>query len=167
MSEPMPLILAAEDEPSDAMILELAFQRAKLPHRLIIVRDGQEAVDYLSGQGRYSDRSAHPLPALLILDLKMPRMNGFDVLAWLVTQPEFHELPAVVLSSSSDDSDMSKARKLGAREYFVKPYSLDKLIEALQQMHARWLNPPTPGATILNSARSASASPSVVARQPI
>ena len=118
MSETVRPILAAEDEESDRLILELVFEKASLPHPLVMVRDGQEAVDYLSGSGRFVDRSVHPFPALLILDLKMPRMNGFDVLVWLATQPQLKELPAVVLSSSSDDSDIKQARELGAREYF-------------------------------------------------
>ena len=134
MSEKLPPILAAEDEESDRLILELAFQRAKLPYPLVIVRDGQEAVDYLSGKGRYADRSAHPLPALLVLDLKMPRMNGFDVLAWLARQQDFKRIPVVVLSSSADELDVNKARQLGAREYFVKPHRLDELIKMMHQM---------------------------------
>jgi len=144
MNEIVRPILAAEDEESDRLILELVFQKARLPHPLTIVRDGQEAVDYLSGTGRFIDRSAHPFPALLILDLKMPRMNGFDVLVWLATQPQLKELPAVVLSSSSDDSDVRKARELGAREYFVKPHKFDELIKIVQQMQAHWLSTPTP-----------------------
>lgn len=142
MNERLRPILAAEDEESDRMILELAFQRAKLPRALVLVRDGQEAIDYLSRNGSYADRSAHPLPALLILDLKMPRMSGFDVLAWLSTQRELKEIPAVVLSSSADESDMSKARRLGARDYFVKPHSLDELIKIVQQMQTRWVAAP-------------------------
>jgi CheY-like chemotaxis protein len=148
MSEKPRPILAAEDEESDRIILELAFQRAQLPHPLVIVRDGQEAVDYLSGEGRYADRSAHPLPALLVLDLKMPRMNGFDVLAWLAKQPDFNHLSAVVLSSSGDELDMNKARQLGAREYFVKPHSFDDLIKIAHQMQARWLSGATTDAMI-------------------
>jgi CheY-like chemotaxis protein len=139
MSEMVRPILAAEDEESDRIILKVAFQRAQLPHPLVLVRDGQEAVDYLSGTGRYADRSAHPLPALLVLDLKMPRMNGFDVLGWLAKQPEFKQLPVVVLSSSGDELDIHKARQLGAREYFVKPHHLDELIKIAHQMQARWL----------------------------
>src|SRR6476661_6902504 len=107
MSEKLRPILAAEDEESDRIILELGFQRAKLPHPLVIVRDGQEAVDYLGGKGPYADRSAHPLPALLVLDLKMPRMNGFDVLTWLGERPQFKEIPAVMLSSSGNELDMN------------------------------------------------------------
>jgi CheY-like chemotaxis protein len=132
-------ILVAEDEESDAMILRLAVKKAELNHPLIIVRDGQEAVDYLSGKGIYTDRADHPLPALIVLDLKMPRMSGFDVLAWLAMQPEFKELPVVVLSSSSDETDIEKARGLGAREYFVKPHVFLELVWIVQQLDSRWL----------------------------
>ena len=140
MSEKLRPILAAEDEASDRMILELGFQRAKVPHPLVIVRDGQEAVDYLRGKDRYADRLAHPLPGLIVLDLKMPRMNGFDVLVWLAKHPEFNQIPVVMLSSSGDELDMKKARQLGAREYFVKPHRLDELIKIAHQMQARWLS---------------------------
>ena len=139
MSAIMRPILAAEDEETDRFILNLAFERAKLPNPLVTVNDGGECVDYLSGVGSFADRILHPLPALLLLDLKMPRLHGFEVLEWLATRPEFKHLPAVVLSSSSDDSDIQKAQQLGARDYFVKPQSLDKLVEILQQVHARWL----------------------------
>jgi len=139
MSRQLSPILAAEDEASDRLILELAFHRAKLSHPLMIVNDGEEALDYLSGKGRFADRTAYPMPALVVLDLKMPRMSGFDVLAWLATQPQLREIPAVVLSSSSDESDMSKAWQLGAREYFVKPHRLDDLIKIVHEMQKRWL----------------------------
>lgn len=139
MSQDKRPILAAEDEESDRMILKLAFQKAKVSHPLVLVCDGQEAVDYLAGKGPYADRSAHPLPALIVLDLKMPRMNGFDVLAWLAMQAEMKEIPAVVLSSSADESDMEKACRLGAREYFVKPHGFDKLVHIAEEIQSRWL----------------------------
>jgi len=135
MNPTLPPVLAAEDEESDAMILRLAFKKARLLNPLVVVRDGQDAVDYLNGAGP----STHPLPGLLILDLKMPRMSGFDVLSWLSTQPTLKALPAVVLSSSSDDSDIQKARKMGARDYFVKPHTLPQFIEIIQTLGARWL----------------------------
>jgi CheY-like chemotaxis protein len=140
MSEKIRPILAAEDEASDRMILEIAFQRAKLPCPLVLVRDGHEAVEYLSGKGSYADRAAHPLPVLVVLDLKMPGMNGFDVLSWLAEQPDLKGIPAVVLSSSADELDRNKARQLGARAYFVKPHSLGELTKIAHQMQARWLS---------------------------
>ena len=140
MSTVMRPVLAAEDEETDRFILNLAFEKAKFLHPLVTVRDGRECVDYLSGIGRFTDRALHPLPALLLLDLKMPRMHGFEVLEWLATRAEFKYLPIVVLSSSSDDSDIQKARQLGARDYFVKPHSLDEFVHILQRVHERWLS---------------------------
>ena len=134
----LPPILAAEDEETDAILLRLAFERALILNPLIVVHDGQEALDYLVGDSPYEDRTAHPFPGLLILDLKMPRMSGFDVLKWLSTKTEFADLPAVVLSSSSDESDKEKARQLGARDYFVKPLHLAQFVETIQTLHARW-----------------------------
>ena len=133
-------ILAAEDEETDRFILNLAFDRAKVPNPLVTVNDGGECVDYLSGVGPFADRATYPLPALLLLDLKMPRVHGFEVLEWLGSRPEFKELPAIVLSSSSDETDIQKARRLGARDYFVKPQSLDNLVKILRQVQARWMS---------------------------
>jgi CheY-like chemotaxis protein len=131
-------ILAAEDEETDRFILNLAFARAKLPHPVVTVRSGRECVDYLSGVGSLVDRPLHSLPTLLLLDLKMPGMHGFEVLEWLATRPQFKDLPVVVLSSSSDASDIQKALQLGARDYIVKPHSLDELVKVLQRLHERW-----------------------------
>src|SRR5262245_26088323 len=124
---PPPPILVAEDEETDALILRMAAKQAGLANPLVVVHDGSDVVTYLEGAGQYADRALHPLPALLILDLKMPRMTGFDVLSWLGTHPHFKRLPAVVLSSSCQDSDVAKARDLGAREYHVKPHHLGEL----------------------------------------
>ena len=132
-------ILSAEDEETDRFILGLAFKRASLPHALATVCDGGECVDYLSGAGTFADRALHPLPVLLLLDLKMPCMHGFEVLEWIATRPEFKDMPVVVLSSSSDESDIQKARQLGARDYFVKPHSIDEWVKILQQLNQRWL----------------------------
>ncbi len=132
-------ILVAEDEESDRFIIKLAFDSAKLLHPLVTVRDGKECVDYLSGLAPFADRALHPMPALLLLDLKMPRMDGFDVLTWLASRPELQDLPVFVLSSSSADSDIEKARRLGARDYFIKPHALSDLVKILQSLQSRWL----------------------------
>ena len=141
MSSYLP-VLAAEDEETDAFILRLAFQRAGLPNPLVVVSDGEEAVAYLRGTPPYDDRAACPLPALLLLDLKMPRMSGFDVLAWLQGEPQFKDLPAVILSSSSDESDINKAYDMGARDYLIKPHAISELLQLVQQLRARWLAQP-------------------------
>src|SRR6266540_4155927 len=95
------VILMAEDDPNDILLFQLSCERVKLMNPLHNVRDGEEAIGYLSGQAHYADRELYPLPVLLLLDLKMPRKNGFDVLHWLRQQPGLKRLPAVILTSSS------------------------------------------------------------------
>jgi CheY-like chemotaxis protein len=142
----LPPVLAAEDEETDAAILRIAFERARILHPLIVVRDGQEAVDYLAGKPPFSDRANYPIPILLLLDVKMPRLNGFDVLAWLAGRPDLQNLPAIVLSSSWHDRDVLKARQLGARDYFIKPIQISEYIKIIQGLGTRWLTP-QPGFT--------------------
>jgi CheY-like chemotaxis protein len=133
-------VLAAEDDEGDAMLLRLAFKRACIPHSLIVVHDGQEAIDYLNGHPPYEDRVIYPPPALLLLDLKMPRLNGFDVLTWWAEHPELRDLPVVVLSSSSHETDIDRARKMGAREYIVKPHGFAQLTKLMEELCQRWLS---------------------------
>lgn len=134
-----PLMLAAEDEETDALLLQMALSKSGFGSRLFIVQDGKEAIDYLDGQGRYADRDAFPLPQLVLLDLKMPRMTGFDVLQWLSEQPQFDSLPRVVFSSSSYESDISRARQLRASDYQVKPHTLAEMVRVLHDLQVRWL----------------------------
>ena len=115
-------VLAAEDEESDAMILRMAFERAGVTNPLVVVPDGQEAVDYLSGAGDYSDRQRFPLPGLLLLDLKMPRKNGFEVLEWVKgSRGPLRRIPVIIVSSSDNPADINRAYELGANAYMVKP----------------------------------------------
>jgi CheY-like chemotaxis protein len=134
-------ILLAEDEETDVLMFGVALERTGLSCPLVSVRDGREALDYLSGGPPYQDRTRHPLPALIVLDLKMPRLTGFDVLAWLRTRPDLQRIPAVVLSSSSYPEDIHKALALGARDYHIKPHSLEDLVALLRKIAVRWLRP--------------------------
>ena len=134
-------ILLAEDEETDVMMFRLALEKTKFTYRVAVVHDGQDAIDYLAGRPPYGDRGQHPLPGLLVLDLKMPRMTGFDVLSWLRDRPEFSQLPTVVLSSSSYPQDIQSAAQLGAREYFIKPHSISQLATLVQSAIQRWLEP--------------------------
>ena len=131
MSGPLRPVLVAEDEESDALILQRVFRRAGVENPVVIVRDGQAAVDALGGGG--------PLPALLLLDLKMPRMNGFEVLRWLGTRDDLASVPAVVLSSSAHQSDIDKALALGARDYHTKPQDLARFVQLVKDLKSRWL----------------------------
>ena len=133
-------VLVADDDQNDVFFLRRAFDKAGLPYPVHDVRDGQEAIDYLSGCNDFKDRSQFPLPALLLLDLKMPRVSGFDVLRWLETRQELRDLPVVVLSSSNQPSDIEKAQALGADDYLVKPTQFDELMELAKKITSRWLD---------------------------
>jgi CheY-like chemotaxis protein len=136
MSKPLAIV---EDEESDAILLQLALEEGHIPNPLILMRDGQELIDYLSGQPPYCDRARFPLPGLLLIDLKMPRVDGFSVLVWLARQPELRSIPAVVFSASTCDVDMKKAMALGATDYLAKPSQFKVLVKMLRDLHARWL----------------------------
>jgi CheY-like chemotaxis protein len=132
-------ILVAEDDSTDAFLLKRTFAKAGIRTGLHFVRDGQEAVDYLSGEGGFADRERHPLPTLLLSDLKMPRLDGFQVLDWLRRQPGLKRLPVVILSSSSEPGDVNRAYDLGVNSYLVKPHSAERLTSLVQQLQSYWL----------------------------
>ena len=134
-----PLILVAEDDTNDVFFLRRAFQKAEIKCQIVDVPNGQEAMRYLEGDQPYQDRQEFPRPSLLLLDLKMPLVNGFELLEWLRLQRKFDDLPALVLSSSAHEGDMVRARELGAREYHVKPSSLAQLTELAQDIASKWL----------------------------
>jgi CheY-like chemotaxis protein len=134
-----PLILLAEDDANDVFFLRRAFQKAEINCRIIDVPNGQEAIHYLQGSPPYENRVDYPLPHLLLVDLKMPLVNGFDVLAWLKTRPELASLPALVLSSSAHEQDISRSRSLGARDYYVKPSDLAELTQLARDLGLKWL----------------------------
>ena len=133
-------ILVADDDQNDVFFLRRAFQKSGVNHAVIAVSDGQQAIDYLQGEADYGDRARFPVPVLLLLDLKMPKVDGFDVLAWMRTRPELEGLPVVVLSSSSREDDVQRARTLGAADYRVKPADFDELLVLAQDFTSRWLN---------------------------
>jgi len=140
MHGPKPVVLLAEDDDNDVFLLRRAFEEAGVPAAVIDVPDGEEVINYLSGRVPYSDRALYPFPSLLILDLKMPRMNGFEVLAWLHEQFDLQALPALVLSSSEFDTDIRRANQLGARDYLVKPQTTDDLVKLVREIDSRWLH---------------------------
>ena len=132
-------ILIAEDHPIDVFLLQRAFLKAGISAHLHFVRDGQEAIDYLRGEGEFHDRKAHPFPCLLLLDLKMPRLNGFDVLVWVRHQPGLKRLPIVVLTSSELHEDINRAYDLGASSFVVKPPGLEGQSDFAQRLERYWL----------------------------
>ena len=133
-------ILLAEDDENDIFLMGRAFDRAKIPNPLFVVHNGREAIDYLSGSGSYADRAKYPLPGVMLLDLKMPWMDGFDVLAWLRTQRQFDTLPVVVLTSSKLQADIDRSRQLGVYDYRVKPHSFEDFVRLLDDVRKCWLD---------------------------
>jgi CheY-like chemotaxis protein len=139
--ESSPLILLAEDDANDVFFLRRAFQKAEVKCRIVDVPNGQEAISYLQGNGAYLNRVDFPLPQLMLFDLKMPLVNGFDLLEWLRSQEQLSQVPALVLSSSAHEEDVRRAKLLGAREYHVKPSDLLQLTQLARELAARWLQP--------------------------
>ncbi|HYE49158.1 MAG TPA: response regulator [Azospirillaceae bacterium] len=132
-------ILLVEDDPNDQLLIRRAFTRAKLANPLRLVADGDAAVDYLSGRGAFADRSANPVPALVLLDLKLPRRSGLEVLQWLRAQPQgLARTPVVVLTSSRESADVNRAYDLGANSFLVKPVETEALQDLIRSAGLYW-----------------------------
>ncbi len=125
-------LLLVEDNEDDVFLMRRALRKANITLPLQVAMDGQEALDYLSGSGRFADRSQFPLPALVFLDLKLPYVHGFEVLAAIRQNEALRELPVIVLTSSPEERDRQQAQLLGAKAYFVKPPTGDQLSRAMQ-----------------------------------
>lgn len=132
-------ILLVEDNRDDVLMIQRAFHKANLAMPLHVVSDGDAAVLYLSGQGDYSDRDQYPLPVLMLLDLKLPRKSGLEVLEWLRQQPGLKRLVVVVLTSSKENIDINRAYELGANSYLVKPVGFASLLELVKNLNLYWL----------------------------
>jgi len=132
-------ILLVEDDQNDVFFLQYAFQEAGISNPLQVAADGQQAIDYLEGNGAYSDRSRFPFPGLVLLDLKLPVKMGLDVLHWVRNQTQLQHLLVIVLTSSSNIRDVDDAYRLGARAFLVKPVSTDKRIEMARAIKQFWL----------------------------
>ncbi|MBI2949500.1 MAG: response regulator, partial [Verrucomicrobia bacterium] len=114
-------LLLVEDSEDDVFLMRRALKEADVINPLLVVEDGQEALDYLGGTGKYRDRTEYPLPAVVFLDLKLPYKSGHEVLKWIRQQKEFEALVVIVLTSSNEPYDLSKSYALGANSYLVKP----------------------------------------------
>ena len=132
-------ILLVEDDPNDVFLIQRAFRRANIVNPVQVVQDGEAAVLYLSSQEPYADRDRYPLPILMLLDLKLPRLSGLEVLEWLRQQPELRRLLVVVLTSSRENADVNRAYDLGANSYLVKPVAFDGLLEMVRTLNQYWL----------------------------
>jgi CheY-like chemotaxis protein len=135
----IPTMLHVEDDENDRVLLKFAHERAHVPINIVAVEDGEEAISYLRGEGAYSDFESCPPPALVLLDLKMPLRDGFEVLEWIRKQEKFRELPVIIMSSSGQDCDLQHAFRSGATSYIIKPISFESLIGTVRQIYASWL----------------------------
>lgn len=129
-------ILLVEDDHNDVLLIKRAFEKVKIANPIIVMNDGEEAISYLAGREPYVERA---LPMLVLLDLKLPRKSGHEVLEWLRQQQTLKRLPVVVLTASSESSDINRAYDLGANSYLVKPVTFDALVEMVKTLNLYWL----------------------------
>jgi two-component system, response regulator len=131
-------ILVVEDDPLDREMIELAFKRAAIERPVVTVSDGQEALDYLQAQGQFRERHPEDLPAVIILDLAMPRVDGFEFLRRVKPTPDLAAIPVVVLTTSEFDKDPSRSYALKANSCITKPGDFERLVEVARAAHEYW-----------------------------
>lgn len=140
------IILIVEDNPDDIFLIRRALTRARIANPVYFLKNGEEFINYLSGKGEFADRKKYPLPILILMDLKLPRISGFELIEWIRSQEKpISLIPIVVFTTSSQDSDINKAYELGANSYLVKPFSMEGLIEVVKGLELYWVslnNPP-------------------------
>jgi len=129
-------ILLVEDDHNDVLLVKRAFQKAKIVNPIVVLNDGEQAISYLAGREPYVGRA---LPMFVLLDLKLPRKSGHEVLEWLRQQQTLKRLPVIVLTASSESSDINRAYDLGANSYLVKPVTFDALVEMVKTLNLYWL----------------------------
>ncbi len=133
------VILLVEDNPSDVALTERALAKAHIANELVVVEDGQEALDYLWGEGAYAGRDASNLPALMLLDLKLPRLPGLEVLRRLRADPRSRRVPVVILTTSKEQQDLATGYDLGANSFVRKPVDFKQFATAVSQLGLYWL----------------------------
>ena len=131
-------ILHVEDDPNDVLLVNRAIQKSNAAMIVRSVTDGDQALAYLAGRESFADRQEFPLPHLVLLDLKMPRKSGLEVLAWIRQQPRLKRMVVVIFTSSKHDQDINRAYELGANSYLVKPVGFDALQETMKQVNHYW-----------------------------
>lgn len=141
------IILLVEDNPSDIGLTQRALDKSHIANKMVVVEDGQEALDYLFGSGQYSGRDVKRLPALVLLDLKLPRVSGLEVLRQIRADERTSRLPVVILTTSQEEQDIAQSYDLHANSYIRKPVDFTQFVQAVQQMGLYWLvlnEPPPP-----------------------
>ena len=132
-------ILLVEDNLDDVELIRRAFRPANVANPIHVVTDGEQALAYLSGDGEYAHRSRHPLPVLVLLDLKLPRRSGHEVLGWIRARKGLRRLPVAILTSSRESDDVNRAYDLGVNAYLQKPVSFEALLELVRTLNLFWL----------------------------
>jgi len=140
-------VLLVEDEPNDVFFMQQAMKKAGVVNPIRVASDGQQAIDYFEGAGKFANREEFPLPCLVLLDLKLPYVMGLDVLKWIRQQPGL-PVVVVILSSSKQEEDIATAYRLGANGYLVKPPDVGKLLDMAKSIKDFWLTQNTPPARI-------------------
>jgi len=133
------VVLLVEDDADHVLLLERAFSRAGVRCTLKVVRDGDEAIRYFEGGAPFDDRGRYPMPDLILLDLKLPRRSGFDVLSWIRGDATAKHLPVVVLTTSEDPGDIERSTDLGANSYVVKPVATEAVLKLVRSLGTYWL----------------------------
>jgi len=143
---PEAVILLAEDLPNDVFLIRRAVANAGIDNPFFVVTNGEECIAYLHGKGQYANRDEFPLPDLLLLDLKMPKMDGLEVLRQVKSSEEFKTIPIVVLTSSREEQDLVRSYALGVNAYVVKPVDFHDFVEAVKLLGGFWavVNEPPP-----------------------
>jgi CheY-like chemotaxis protein len=131
-------VLLVEDDLNDIFLVKRAFKRANLANPLQVVTDGCEAVQYLIGEGKYADRRQYPMPHLIVMDIKMPRKTGLEVLEWIKKDGFLKRISVVIVSSSDQPSDINRAYELGANAYMVKPVDFQAVQDLFQSIIRYW-----------------------------
>jgi two-component system response regulator len=141
-----PFILLVEDNPDDEELTLLSLRRNNLGHDIVVVRDGVEALEFMSGEGQYAGRNIDLMPAVILLDLKLPKLDGLGVLKRLRADPRTRRQPVVVLTSSSQDADVIASYQLGANSYVRKPVEFSSFMDAVGGLGLYWvlINTPPP-----------------------
>lgn len=132
------IILLIDDDENDVVLAKRALHHAGINNPLYVVRDGEQAIAYLEGTGKYTDRHEFPLPDLILLDLKMPRMDGFELLYWVRKQPHLKALRVVVLTSSEDVYDINRAYEMGANSFLMKPFDFQDYTSMARTLGSFW-----------------------------
>ncbi len=142
------VLLLVEDNPDDEELTLLAFEQTSIANEVVVAHDGVEALDYLFGTGIHADRNLSVMPALILLDLQLPRINGLEVLQRLRADPRTKLLPVVILTTSNEQQDLINSYSLGCNSYIRKPVDYDQFMTAVQQLGMYWLlineSPPVP-----------------------